>query len=210
MFDKKKIAEAEALGYRIDIMGRNVQVTEPMKDYAIEKISKIERFHPHILDVHVTMDIQKLEHTVTIFIHFSHMKIKVHASSNDMYASIDKATEKLRTQIRRWKDKIQDHHAKSRSVVDMQVNVLQRPYDELEEFNGDIVASNKASEQARSWPPKVIGTSTRPLKDLTKEEAVMKIELSGDQFLIYRDEASRRLHILYRRKDGNYGLIQTE
>jgi putative sigma-54 modulation protein len=181
-----------------------------MKDYALEKISKIERFHPHILDIQVTMDIQKLEHTVTIFIHFNHMKIKVHASSNDMYTSIDRATEKLRKQIRRWKDKIQDHHAKSRSVVDMQVNVLQRPYDELEEFNGDIAASSKAKEQAMSWPPKVIGTSTRPLKDLTKEEAVMKIELSGDQFLIYRDEASRRLHILYRRKDGNYGLIQTE
>lgn len=195
--------------YRVEIVGRHVQVTEAMKNYALEKISKIERFHPHVLDVHVVMDIQKLEHSVSIVIHFSHTKIKVHASSNDMYTSVDKAVDKLRMLLRRWKDKIQDHHAKSRSIVDMQVNVLERPYDELEEFNGDIAAANE-KQSSESWLPKVIGTSTRPLKTLTQQEAVMKIELSGDQFLIYRDEASRKLQILYRRKDGNYGLIQVE
>lgn len=207
MFNKQKIAEAEAFGYRIEITGRNVLVTDAMKNYAFEKLAKIDRFHTDILDLHVIMDIQKLEHSITVVIHFGHTKIKVHSSSNDMYTSIDRVSEKLRTQIRRWKDRIQDHHKKPSSEIDMQVNVLQRPFDELDDYNSDIVAS-RISTEVPVWPPKVIGTATRLLKTLTQEEAMMKLELSGDSFIIYKDEASLKLYVMYRRKDGNYGLIQ--
>ena len=61
MVDKAKFTEQEqALGMRISVMGRNVYVTDSMKEHAYEKISKIERFHNHIMDIHVTMDVQKM------------------------------------------------------------------------------------------------------------------------------------------------------
>jgi len=210
MVDKSKFAEAEALGYRIDILGRNVYVTEAMKNYAFEKLSKIDRFHNHVLDMHVTLDIQKLEHTVTIVLHFSHIKIKVSAASTDMYASIDKAVDKLQAQLRRWKSKIQDHHKRGVSITDMQINVLGRPYDALEEINAEIEAANQRAEVEEYRPHKIIGTDSRPLKTLTMDEAIMKMELSGDEFLLFRGEEDQKLKVIYRRADGNYGIILPE
>lgn len=208
MGDKDKFAEQEALGYNIAIVGRNVQVTEAMKKYAWDKLTKVERLHTHIMDLHITLDIQKLEHSAVIIAKFDHFKVKVHASSNDMYPSIDKAVDRLQVKLRRWKERIQEHTKKKLSVIDMQVNVLQRPYNELEEFNAEIEAANRSSLNAA--PPKILGQETRALKSLTLEEAVMKMELSGDHFLIFRDEAARRLKVIYRRTDGDYGVIQPE
>jgi putative sigma-54 modulation protein len=185
-------------------------VTEGMKNYAIDKLSKIEKFHNHIMEIHVTMDIQKLEHSVVIILRFDHFKLKVASSSTDMYASIDKAVDKLQAQIRRWKSKIQDHNKKGVSVIDMQVNVLRRPYNDLEEINAQIEAENNKTDIAEYTNPKIIGTDTRPLKTLTMEEAVMKMELSGDHFLLFRSEEDRKLKVIYRRSDGNYGIILPE
>lgn len=203
----EKDESSDIIPYHFEIVGRHTQVTEPMRQYAIDKICKIERFHPHILDVHVTLDIQKMEHSCVIIIHWNRVKIKVHASSNDIYTSIDRAAEKLREQVRRWKSRIQDHHAKSHTEIDMQVNVIERPFDELEDFNSDASVSEKSVDFQF---PKIIGNKTLRLKLLTKDEAIMKLELSGDLFLVYRDEITRKLQVMYRTDDGNYGLIQPE
>ncbi|HSW86290.1 MAG TPA: ribosome-associated translation inhibitor RaiA [Rhabdochlamydiaceae bacterium] len=212
MVDVEKFAEEEAMGYNITIIGRNLQVTEAMKNYAWEKLDKIERFHNHIMDAHVTMDIQKLEHSIVIILKIDHVEIKVSASSTDMYPSIDKAIDKLQTKLRRWKSRIQDYHKKGIRVIDMEVNVLRRPphYDEVADYNAEIEREEKEAKSAALQLPHVIGTETRPLKMLTIDEAVMKLELSGDQFLIFRDEVDQKLKVLYRRTDGDYGLIKPE
>lgn len=210
MVDKKKFVEEDASGYRIDIVGRHVQVTEPMKNYAWDKLSKVERFHNHIMHVHVTLDIQKLEHICILMIKIDHIQIKAQASSTDMYVSIDKAVDRLQNLLRRYKSRIQDHHKKALSIVDMQVNVLQKPIDEVAEINQEIEMEVSRMKGAALSPPALIGTEKKPLKTLTVDEALMKIELSGDNFLIYRSEEDCKLKVLYRRTDGNYGLIQPE
>lgn len=208
MVDKKKFAEEEAAGYRIEVLGRHVQVTEAMKNYAMEKLSKIERFHTHIMHVHVTLDIQKVDHVCSIVLKIDHTQVKAHASSHDMYASIDLAAHKLQNLLRRYKGKIQDHHKKGRSIVDMDVNVFKRAYDEIAEINATIEEQNhKATEISL---PHIVGVEKKPLKKLTVEEALMKMDLSGDSFLIFRSEEDQKLKVLYRRNDGNYGLMQPE
>jgi putative sigma-54 modulation protein len=92
----------------------------------------------------------------------------------------------------------------------MQVNVLQRPYDELEDINDDIEQKTEELSSAQLKPPKIIGTDTLPLKVLTADEAVMKMELSDDYFMVFRAEEDQKLKVIYRRADGHYGLIQTE
>lgn len=208
MVDKHKFEEEESLGYNISIVGRNIQVTEAMKNYAWEKLAKVERLHAHIMDLHMTLDIQKLEHVCTIVTKFDHFKVKVQASSNDMYASIDKAIDRLQMKLRRWKERIQEHTQKKLNVVDLKVNVLQRPYNEIEEYNAEIEAAEK--QKMSSVLPKIIGTETRALKTLTADEAVMKMDLSDDNFLIFRNEIDRKLNVIYRRSDGNYGVILVE
>jgi putative sigma-54 modulation protein len=196
--------------YNIHISGRHIQVTEAMKQYAFNKLSKIERFHNRIMDVHVTMDIQKVEHSVTIIVKFEHFKIKSHAASTDMYVSIDQAVNKLQTQLYRWKDKIQEHHNKKLSAIDLKVNVIQRPYDDLAEINQEIESEAKRAWEKQMLPGHVIGEKTISLKYLLVDEAIMKMELSGDHFLVYRSEEDRKIKVIYRREDGNYGIIHVE
>jgi ribosome hibernation promoting factor len=205
MVDKSKFAEEDAQGYRLEIVGRNVLVTEAMKNYAKDKLAKIDRFHTHIMDVHITLDIQKLEHVAVILLKFEHFRIKVSASSTDMYASIDKAIDRLQKQLRRWKERIQDHQQKGIPAIDLEVNVVRRPYDDLVEFNSEIVR-----EEIALFPPKVIAKETVPLKKLSMEDAMMKIELSGDHFLIFRSSEDQKLKVIYRREDGDYGIIEAE
>jgi putative sigma-54 modulation protein len=191
-------------------VGRSVQVTEAMKNYVRDKLSKIDRLHDHIMDIHVYLDIQRLEHVISILVKYEHFQIKVGASSTDMYASIDEAISRLQNKIRRWKGRIQDHNAKKLTVIDMNVNVLHRPYNLLEEINSDIEAEKIQKEKEAYQPPKVIGQEKMPLKILTNEEAIMKMELSGDPFLVFRGEEDRKLKVIFRREDGNYGLIFPE
>ncbi len=203
---KAKALEFVDAEYNIKITGRQVEITDSMKDYAIEKISKIERFMNRIIDINVVMDIQKIDHRVEIILKAGHTKITSQASTQDMYASIDKAVAKLEAQIRRYKSKIQDHHAKSLAIIDMNVNVLRRPTAEeeleleIEEEEGELNGEETVHE--------IVKQEKRPLKTLTYDEAVMKMELSQDAFLIFKSEEDQKLKVIYRRQDGHYGIIE--
>lgn len=211
MKGKAKAKEFQGEGYKIHVTGRDVLVTDAMKDYAIEKLSKIERFTSRIIDVHVTMDIQKLDHRVDIVIKVDHIKIKSSATSTDMYASLDRAVEKIERQLRRYKTRIREHTAKPVNIVDLKVNVYKRPEDEeLEDFNIDIEDQNREDMVERYRPHEIVKQETVPLKTLTFDEAVMKMELSLDSFLLFRHEEDQKLKVIYRRDDENYGVIEVE
>lgn len=207
MVDKSKFENQQMLGMKISIYGKSVLVTDAMKNHAIEKISKIERLNDHILDIHVYLDIQRVEHHASIVAHFSHFKVKVEAITTDMYASIDKAVDKLQSSLRKWKGKIQDYHRKNRVHVPVAVNVYEKVADdEIEEFNEAIESSSKKKVDF----PKVTATEKHMIKTLNVNEALMKLDLSKDLFLVYRSEEDQKLKVMYRRSDGNYGLIHAE
>ncbi len=203
---KAKALEFTDAGYNVQITGRHVEITDSMKDYAIEKISKIERFMNRIIDVNVIMDIQRMDHRVEIIVKAGNVKITSQASTTDMYASIDKAVAKLEAQIHRYKSKIQDHHAKGHAILDMTVNVFGRPQEAEEDF--DLEEETDGQPLDRFKPHQIVKQETLPLKTLTYDEAIMKMELSGDMFLIFKDEVDQKLKVIYRREDENYGIIE--
>lgn len=210
MSRKSKAMEFADVSYNIDVIGRNIQVTEAMKDYALEKVAKIERFSHRIIDVAITMEVQKLEQRCDIVLKVDHIKVKSHASSDNMYASIDKAVDKMESQLRRYKSRIQDHQAKPLEVIDMNVNVLRAQDAELVELNEDIDAENEKNSFDKYRPHEIVEREKMPLKFLTNEEAVMKMELSGDIFLIFRGESDRKIKVIYRRNDGCFAIIEPE
>jgi putative sigma-54 modulation protein len=186
-------------------------VTDAMKDYAIEKVSKIEKFSPRIIDAVVTMDVQKLEQRVDIVLKVNNLKIKSQAVSDNMYTSIDKAVHKLEAQVLRYKDKLQDHQAKRSTIIDMPVNVLRSAVDEeLLEVNDEIESETRNRMMDRYIPHRIVSQKKRALKTLTDGEAIMKLDLSEDPFLIYRSEESQKIRVMYRRPDGDFGVIQPE
>ncbi|MEI8365254.1 MAG: ribosome-associated translation inhibitor RaiA [Parachlamydiaceae bacterium] len=209
---KTKAAEFLEEAYNISVSGRHVMVTQAMKDYAIEKVSKIERFSDRIIDIVITMDVHKLEHRVDIILKVDHTKIKSEAISNDMYASIDKAVRKLEAQLIRYKSKLNDHHqSKGLSAVDINVNVLRSAAEgELLDVNLEIEEENKRRLLDKYHPHQIVKREVCPLKTLTDGEALMKMDLSGDQFLVYRGEENLHLKVMYRRNDGDFGVIEPQ
>lgn len=209
---KEKAAAFQEEGYNVSVTGRHVLVTEAMKDYAIEKVSRIERFTSNILDVSILMDVIKLEHKVDIVMQVNHLKIKSSAVTTDMYASIDLAVDKIQTQLLKYKKKIQDHQARGVNTIDMTVNVIrpQLEKEELHEVNDEIEEYNHSNGVENFRPHRVVQSETKPLKTITVDEAIMKMELSQDAFLVYRSEENQKIRVMYRRDDGNFGIIQPE
>lgn len=202
---REKMAEFEP-GYFVNVTGRHMQVTEGMKQHAINKLAKLDRLGARIIEVSVTMDIQKLDHRVDIMVKYGHTIVKSHASSTDMYISIDKAVDKLQHQIGRYKSKIQDHHAKGHPVVAVPMKVYGIQLDEIIDINDEIEAENRKKSERHT----IQQVETQPLKILTDEEAIMKMELSQAPVMIYRDEKDRQLKVIWRMEDGNYGVIEPE
>jgi len=192
---REKVIEFDQ-GYNVTVTGRHVQVTDGMKQHAVDQISRIDRIGDRIVDVHVTMDIQKLQHRVDISMKYGHTFIRSHAATTDMYVSIDQAIDKLERQLKKYKQKLRDYHAKELPVEEVPVHVY--AVDEAEEATMALGGHT------------VVATETQALKIMTEDEAIMKMELSGDLVMIYRSEEKKRLHVIYRRADGNYGIIQPE
>ncbi len=213
MVDKNKFADIE--GYHISITGKNVVITDAMKACAIEKLSKIDRFSQDIIDVHVIMDLQKMEHRVDFILSVGHTKIKVHYSSQDIYMSIDKGVDRLQARLRKYKSRLQEHRSKdsmlekNETLEEMNVKIIPAPIDFLEECNDAIDDENQNQiENIFGRPHEIIKTETRPLKTLTVDEAVMNLDLSQDFFLIYRSEEDKKIKVVYRRADDHFGIIE--
>lgn len=211
MSRKSKALEFVDEMYNMSVTGRNIEVTEPIRDYIMEKISKIERFTHRIIDVNVILDIQKLDKRVEVILKAENIKVRSQAISTDMYASIDKAVDKIEAQLRRYKTKLKDHQVRGTKSVDMNVEVLRGSRDAyLEDVNEEIERVNEEKKLNKYHPHELVKQEKRPLKTLTYDEAVMKMELSQDFFLVFRHEEDMKIKVIYRRNDGDYGIIKPE
>lgn len=197
--------------YDISVTGRNVLVTDAMQQYAIEKISKIDRFSNRIVDVNVVMDIQKLEHRIDLILKVDQIIIRCSASSDNMYASIDKVVDRLKAQLSRYKRRIRDHQVKGAPSIEINETVFtSTPEEEINQFNDDISSENNAQLINTYVTHQIVSRESRPLKTLNYGEAIMKMELSGDSFMVFRSEEDQKLKVIYRRDDGNFGVIEPE
>ena len=196
--------------YTISIKGKHLDITQPIRDYVEEKIKKIEKISHHIVEVNVRLELQKMDHVVDILMKFSHFKVNIRAITGNMYSAIDKSFEKLYGKLRRWKEKIQNHHAKGVSVTEIEVNVLEQAHHEIEDLDQEIIDENNQAVIQKYEIPQVSKRKTRNLKILTLSEAIMKMELSRDNFLLYRSEEENNLKVIYRRRDGSYGVMSPE
>ncbi|MFN0064881.1 MAG: ribosome hibernation-promoting factor, HPF/YfiA family [Chlamydiales bacterium] len=193
--------------YPIHIVGRHIEVTESMKKYAIEKLLKIERFGGRVVEATISIEHQKLIYTVSFIITVYRTKIKVSAEGHDYHAAVDRAIDRLRSKLGRYVDKLHHHHTKALSEIDMHINVVQGPIPLIDDINDQIEEENLKEMEASLKPGQIVSKKKRPLKILTTEEAIMKLELTENNFLVYRSEEDNNLKVIYRRRDHNYGII---
>jgi len=187
---------------------RHFELTQAIKDHAIERLQRVEIFGKKKVQVSVTLEVAKNEQKAEIDFHFDHTKVNVHANAEELYAAIDKATDKLTNKLRKYKDRLQNHHNRPLHAVDLDVHVIA---PSLEDEVNDAIEEENTKELSNLWGPhEIVSTSSTRLKTLTADEAVMKMELSQDVFLIFRAEEDQKIKVIYRRSDKNYGVITVE
>lgn len=205
-----KANKFESEGYTIYVLGKHIEITDAIRNYVWEKLARVERIADRIIDVHVVLDSQKLEKSCSILMNFIVFQIKVTASKDDMYEAIDKAFDRVTKIIRRYKTKLQSYRNKDISTIDIHVNVIEPLKDNLKAINDEIEAENVREESEKYELHKIVAKETMPLKMLTHDEAVMKMEITDDPFMIFKSEEDQKLKIIYRRDDGNYSLVQVQ
>jgi putative sigma-54 modulation protein len=196
--------------YPIHVIGRHLHVTDAMKAYAVDKMTaKLKRYGARVVDATVTMDIQWIVHVVDFLIDVNNIKIKVSGKSENMYNSVDQAIDRLDAKLSKYLRRIHEHRAVPIPALEMAVQVIER-IEPIDEINDQIEEENQKKAEVSLKPHSVVSQEKCELKTLTQEEAIMKMELSNDAFLLYVNEVDRKIKVIYRRSDGNYGIIDTQ
>jgi putative sigma-54 modulation protein len=178
---------------QIHVTGRHLSVTEPIKEYARKKIENIGIDFPRILDAHVILDVEKHRQTAEVVLHCgNHIVIEARAESEDLYASIDEVIAKVMRQLRKAKTKIQRHQPRALQPYEVDMRVL----------------SPLAEEHEEHAEPEVVMTEKFAVKPMFVDEAVLQLQLSHRQFLVFLNARTEKVNVLYRRKTGNFGLIE--
>ncbi len=174
---------------KFEYTGRHIDVTAALKTHVEEHFSRIN----HLFDgkpakAHVIIEVERGRHRSEIIVKWRNDILTANSSVNDMYQSLSQTVDKIEKQALKLKNKVIDksHRAKK-------VSAVTPPADD--------VAPAPAS-------PRIISARRYAVKPLTGEEAAMQLDVEENQFLVFRNAENERISVIYKRKDGNYGLIQ--
>ena len=193
---------------KFQVTFRKMDATDAIKQYAEEKVKKIKRYFPDPINANVVLGLERYQHRADINITLHNgLVLKGSETSDDMYSSIDLAVGKIEKQVRRYKDKIRSHKPQTGPVLAFRRDVIEEEEHEgapepqavaVEEVVGDLGAL-----------PRVIRSDSFTAQAMTVEEAVMQLNLMNNAFLVFTNADNQAINVIYRRNDGNYGLIDT-
>jgi putative sigma-54 modulation protein len=174
----------------VQITAKNLELTNALKDYVEKKLLRIEKYFDYVLDINVVLEIQKNVHTAEILVNAKGVFLKGLEKSEDLYASIDLAIDKIERQLAKYKEKLKDKVTNEALGSDVfKLNIF-----ETESFDEDT--------------PKIIISKEMPAKPMNIEEAVMQMNLLNKNFFVFKNAQTNDVNVVYKRDDGNIGLIQ--
>lgn len=173
------------------VKGRNIEATAALQGYAEEKLSRLERHFEQISKVEIELIVEKnprvaKDQTAEVTFFARGLVVRARETSNDMHASIDKVVDKLERQLEKYKGKMYHRITKANN----RKNRVGR------------------GEGVKIEGPKIVKVKRFEIKPMTPEEAVMQMNLLDHSFFVFTNSESEELNVVYRRKDGNYGLIE--
>ena len=194
----------------IQVTGRHVSVTEAMKEYCRRKVSTLHLDYPKIIEVQVILDVQKYRHQAEVILHCSnHITLEASATSNDMYASIDQVVLRIARQMRKCKTRLMRNHRPGRQQGrEIAENLARWQWLTSKEVLEGALAEETENEVEVASSPDLIQTEKYPVKPMSPEEAVLQMEFSKKQFLVFLNAKTEKVSVLYRRKHGDFGLIE--
>ena len=187
---------------QVNVSGHHIDVTPPLRQYVSEKLERIQRHSDHLVKANCILTVEKLQHKAEAMISMRGIQIYADAIEPDMYAAIDETIDKIARRMRKHKTRLLRKHRPNRRKDTI------RHLDE-KIFAASILDDIPAVEEPEADPePMIIHREAYRLRTLLKEEAIMELELSDKPFIVYNNERRDVMQILYRRKDGDYAIIE--
>ena len=173
---------------QLSVKGRNLEVTDAIRAYAEEKVQRMTRYLEHIVSGTVYLSVEKHQQIAEVTLRVRDLTIRAEESTDDLYSSIDLVAEKLERQILRYKERIAAHVSRSGSRE-----------------GWEVAPTPPAAEDLQ-----VVKTKRFAVKPAEVDEAVLQMDLLGHNFYVFRNARTDEVNVVYRRRDGHYGLIEPE
>jgi putative sigma-54 modulation protein len=175
----------------ITVTFRHMEPIESLKAYAEEKVSKIKKYLDSPVEAHVVLTVEKFRHQADVSLSINGTRIKGVEETGDMYSAIDQVMDKIEKQVKRHLSKIRDRRSES-----------QKDETAASGYDADETAAIALEDP-------VIEVESMVAKPMDAEEAAMQLNLSKQDFLVFRNAKSMDINVIYKRPDGNLGLVET-
>lgn len=174
---------------RITITGRNIDLTEGLKQAVEEKLAKLEKYFTPETDVFVTLSVEKERQKIEVTIPIKGHIIRSEQVSNDMYVSIDLVEEVIERQLKKYRTKL-----------------VSKKMNASESFTADFVEAGEDADEEI----KIVRSKRFGMKPMYPEDACIQMELTGHDFFVFRNAETDEVNVVYKRKGNTYGLIEPE
>ncbi len=175
---------------KITMTGKQIELTSALKDRITERFSKLDRYFHKETEASVTLSVQREKQVVEATVYSSNLMVRVEEATDDMYVSIDNAVDILERQLRKHKTRIEKKLKK----------------DTFDAATLEQIPFGEAVEEETEF--KIVRTKRFATKPMSPEEAILQMNLLGHQFYIFNNADTGETNLVYKRKNGDYGLIE--
>ena len=193
---------------QVNVSFRHMDASPAVQQYASDKLHHVvsKYVQGEDIDSQITFSVEKYWHIVNFTININGLTLKSSEKTEDMYSSVDLALEKVERQVRRYKSKIRNHRPDARQrSLSMQVVTAIGTSDDSEDT---LPVADAGDQEIGTHESVQVENLTAPF--MTSDNAIMALELSDAPFLVFTNESTERINIIWRREDGNFGLIDAE
>lgn len=178
---------------RVHFTGRHVDVTPALEAHGRERLAKLQKFLPGILEARIILSVEKYRHRAEVNVHTRRVDLSAVEETGDMYTSLTQVFEKLERQAIKRKGKVRSR--KRRAGTGAALTLATE-------------AERPPSSGANNRIPNVVRVEALELKPMSIEDAVLQVQDSERDFLVFRNARSQRVNVIYRRGDGRFGVIE--
>ncbi len=176
---------------QIDITFKNIDPTDALKDYASKRLSKLEKYIDRPSEIHVVLSVEKRRHKADVTLSADGVMINAVEITEDLYSAIDMVMDKLDRQVKKHKEKLQGGKK----------GLAKAPLADM----ADIPVKAAAAKKKKA---KIVYEKDYPIKPMSVEDAIMQMDASHGHFIVFQNNDSKQVSIIYKRQDGDFGLVE--
>mgnify|MGYP001576816910 CR=1 FL=1 len=192
------------------VSGKNIHVGDSLKEYAEKKFSALKRYFDHIIEVDVTLSSNEARDPsrskvceVTVWANGTILHGK--KASEDLFASIDLVADKIERQLKKFKEKLKELPRRQTTRLD-----AKGATHKIISFTGPIITTGIIKDEDVGRKPKIVRSGTFAVKPMFSDEAAEQLEISRQEFYVFSNAETSQINVIYKRADGNFGLIEPE